>query len=187
MTLKNNFTLICIDYETRFLKQMGFDSETTEVYWVSEPGSILAINDYFFSFEDIRLIVDEKIQEDKVFEWYDYCLENSSKINLKSYISGARDKFKVYLSAPISGRPLMEAMLDFIQSKTLVMDAGHTPVSPLDEINYDKDWIDNMEIEIERQSHCDKIWFFSPIPDDNEVRINKAIAKSFGIPEFKLP
>lgn len=186
MELNKKLNRAIIAYEQAFLNQMGFDEEISETYWASRPGTILFINDYFFSFEDMRLIVDNDIPKEKVFEWYNYSVENESKINLKSYLSGARDKFKVYLSVPISGRPLWDAMSDFIKAKILIIDAGHTPVSPMDEITFDNEWIDYIEIDIEKLSHCDRIWFFSPLPDSNGVRIEKAIVKNFGIKEFKL-
>jgi len=184
MGLRQKLDRAIYNYELLFISHMGF--EYPEKWWTGNPGTILAINDYYFSFDDIQKVIDNEYPKEKVFEWYDYCVENESKINLESYIRGARDKFKVYLSAPISGRPLMDAITDFAQAKILVQESGCIPVSPLDEITFDRDWIDYMIVDIEKLSKCDRIWFFSMLPDSSGVKIERAIASSFGIKEFKL-
>lgn len=62
-----------------------------EVYWIGEDvGSVCMINDYFFDMCDIRFCLKNNVEVNKLFEWYDYVLENPDEyINLRSFNMGA--------------------------------------------------------------------------------------------------
>ena len=43
-------------------------------YWIGdEPGGSLYINDNYYDYETIRYAVDNNVNPDNVFDWYDYC------------------------------------------------------------------------------------------------------------------
>jgi len=95
MTLQDKFQGITKLYVEAFLRKHDFfDDETGEYYdyeWVAdEVGGILCVSDYFFGFDDIRYDIDNAIQKDTFFAWYEYCVENEKKVNYKSYCKGAR-------------------------------------------------------------------------------------------------
>jgi hypothetical protein len=61
-------------------------------YWVAgDIGTIICIADYWFSFLDIKEVVDKGIDKDTVFEWYDYTMEGG-RINLYHYAKGLREE-----------------------------------------------------------------------------------------------
>lgn len=95
MNLKTKFQQVCMDYLGAFMRKHGFFDENTGEYadfdWVGdEIGGIANIADHFINFDDIRRDIDEEVSKDKYFEYYDYCVENESRINYKSYLMGAR-------------------------------------------------------------------------------------------------
>jgi hypothetical protein len=61
-------------------------------YWVAgDIGTIICIADYWFSFSDIKEVVDKNIDRDTVFEWYG-CTMEGGKINLYHYWKGLREE-----------------------------------------------------------------------------------------------
>ena len=95
MNLQEKFTAIAELYIEAFLRKHNlFDDENgdySEWEWVgSDVGGIIEVADYFIGFDDIRYDIDNCIEKDNFFEWYDYVLENEKKINYKSYLKGAR-------------------------------------------------------------------------------------------------
>jgi 3-hydroxy-3-methylglutaryl CoA synthase len=59
-----------------------------DTYWVAdEIGGVLYINDYFFSLSDMVDFIRYGYSKDKMFEYYDYRLENPNlRINIKNYL-----------------------------------------------------------------------------------------------------
>lgn len=95
--MKKQFENIAKDYVEAFLrKHQMYDEETGEYYsyeWVSnEIGSVLCVSDYYIPFDDIRYDIDNAVPKDIYFQYYDYVLENDSKINYRSYLKGMREK-----------------------------------------------------------------------------------------------
>lgn len=72
------------------------DEKEVDYYWVADMvGTIVDINDMFFNFDDIRFDIDNDIDKDVIFSWYDYMMEQHSinplkNINFSSYTKGAR-------------------------------------------------------------------------------------------------
>lgn len=61
-------------------------------YWVAgDIGDVICIADYWFSFSDIKKVVDKNIDKDTVFEWYDYTMAGG-RINLYHYWKGLREE-----------------------------------------------------------------------------------------------
>ena len=94
MNLQQKFESIVELYVEAFLRKHGFfDDETgeySEYDWVADDvGTILEVADRYISFDDIRHDIDNAIPKDRFFEWYDYCVENESKINYRSFLMGA--------------------------------------------------------------------------------------------------
>lgn len=86
-TLSERFTLPVFEYETAFCKRMKLHKGE----WI-HYGNLYFVSDYYFGFNDMMLIVDKKIPEKKVIEWYDYVIDSGKPINLMPYLQGARHK-----------------------------------------------------------------------------------------------
>jgi len=92
MTTKELYEKAVHQYCKQFCKIM-WDNKNVydEYFWVGEDvGGIICLCDYWFNFDTIKQVVDESIDKDIVFEWYDYNL-NGGKINLHHYSKGLRD------------------------------------------------------------------------------------------------
>lgn len=94
MDLKAKYEIIVDKYLDKFCKKQGFDKK--HGYWVGDRvGDIFDINSYFFSFDDIRLDVDNNVPKGKIIEWYDdNDYFNKKVINYESYLKGLRVKIK---------------------------------------------------------------------------------------------
>ena len=58
-------------------KNTYFRNVECEDWWVShEIGTVLAINDYFFSFKDIKYAIDSKVTSGELFAWYEHSLNH---------------------------------------------------------------------------------------------------------------
>lgn len=95
--LDNDFKDVVGRYSQAFV-DMYFssgDDVSPETWWVAaEFGGVLAVNDYFFSLDDIRFCVNNSVPWDTVSEWYDYCirvgmLDSDIPVpNIKSWVGG---------------------------------------------------------------------------------------------------
>lgn len=73
-TLKEAFNSVVDNYAESFCKKHDLDFE--DGYWIgNEFGGVYSVADYFFNFKDIKLDIDERIEGDQIFEWYDYSLK----------------------------------------------------------------------------------------------------------------
>ena len=62
-------------------------------YWVGGmSGTIGVFNDYFFSFDNVRLDLETDQPENQIFDWYEASLDENFKCNYKSWIMGFRPK-----------------------------------------------------------------------------------------------
>lgn len=98
-------------------------------------------------------------------------------------------KKKLYLSGPITGRPIGDVITEFSLAQSVAINAGYEVFNPLsiaEKIGYYKEWIEYMKYSIEELSKCDCIWFFSLYHDSKGVAIERAIAKNFGIKIIEL-
>lgn len=88
--LEKSFIKIANEYIAKFEKKHGYEFSS----WVSdEVGGICCfIEQYFFSFDDIRYDIDNNIKKGLIFQWQDEGVENGAKdnINFRSYVMGAR-------------------------------------------------------------------------------------------------
>jgi len=58
-------------------KNTYFKNIECEDYWVDDTiGSVLFINDYFFSFDNIKYAIDNKVGNNELFEWYDHIMSH---------------------------------------------------------------------------------------------------------------
>lgn len=188
LTLSERFTFLVFDYETAFCKKMKLDKSNGE--WV-HFGKLYFNADYYFSFSDMVDIVDKKIPAKIVVQWYDYCIETGKPISLLPYIKGARHSNpKVYLSAPITGKPIEVWHKQFLDAELKARKSGYDVVNPAYEgvklLGFDADWINYMTYDIQLLQKADYIWFFSGEPDSNGVAIERAIADNFGIKTIEL-
>lgn len=91
-TLHKAYESVCDTYAQRLIEQLGLRKD--DAYWVSdEIGSTFAYGDnYFLTMEEIVLLVDNCIGYDEFAEWYNQWTEfdNENRINLRSWIMGAR-------------------------------------------------------------------------------------------------
>lgn len=173
-------------YELAFCKQMKHQIGE----WIYF-GRLYTTGDLYFSFDDMRFIVDNNIPAKKVIQHYDYCMESEKSISLASWLKGERHpKKKVYLSAPITGKDLEETFLQFAKAEIKATKAGYEPINPLrigiQLFGEDADWIKYIVHDIKLLQKCDYIWFFSGEPDSNGVAIERAIADNFGIKTIEL-
>lgn len=72
------------------------DASDVEMYWIGDDiGSVCMINDYFFNMTDIKFCLKNNVRVNKLFEWYNYVLENPGEyINLRSFNMGAEEIIK---------------------------------------------------------------------------------------------
>ena len=94
MILKERYRNICNEYLQRFCVKQGFDYEPNDTWVAGNAGDCANIEDFYFSFEEIRYDIDNDIPKGKIIEWYDYTLETSMlglplRINYPSFCKGA--------------------------------------------------------------------------------------------------
>ena len=93
MVLHVLYKAVCEAYAQRLLAQLGYYNRV-DAYWVGDDvGGVLAIGDsYFLNLDEIVLLVDNAIGYDEFSEWYNQWvdMDNERKINLRSWIMGAR-------------------------------------------------------------------------------------------------
>lgn len=77
--IKKEYNDVCDKYISLF-KSKYFPEIPLDTYWVDldSIGGVLYINDYFFSFDNIKYAVDNNITEDSLFEWYDHTMSLST-------------------------------------------------------------------------------------------------------------
>jgi hypothetical protein len=97
MKLKERFESIANLYLIQFVNRYYKfdDGSQADSSWLSdEPGTIAFINDEVYGFDDIRYCVDNDVDDDQLFSWYEYTLrigmidDNLPKPNLRSWIAG---------------------------------------------------------------------------------------------------
>jgi hypothetical protein len=93
--LKKQYELTCSEYVEKFSRKQGIKFN----YWVSDNigGIACFIDQYFFSFNDIRIDMEAKQPKGLIIEWNDAIIDYHSKnnkqasyINYGSYIKGFR-------------------------------------------------------------------------------------------------
>lgn len=63
------------------------DLQSEDYFWVADDvGGIFSYGDYYFNFSDALYCLENEVKVDRVFAWYDHCLENpNDNINLKYF------------------------------------------------------------------------------------------------------
>ena len=70
--LKEQFNKITEEYLSSFSKKHDLEFDG----WVGDRiGEIATFGDYFFNFDDIRYDLDNDIQKEIIFEWYDISID----------------------------------------------------------------------------------------------------------------
>lgn len=91
--IKLDYIDACNRYVAEFCRKHDF--KNPDWYWVGgQIGTVLALNDYFIDFQDIRYDIDEQIPTFKYWDWYEASLKRAElgikgEINYKSYCEGA--------------------------------------------------------------------------------------------------
>lgn len=83
-------------------KRRYFDNVEEDTYWIGDEtfGGVLYINDYYFSFNNIKYAIDNSVDEKSLFEWYDhitsYGIENDNQVppTLKEWWENKDNKTK---------------------------------------------------------------------------------------------
>lgn len=77
----------CNDLANIFCAKHDFYTlDNVDTYWIAEkPGEILSVGDFVFDMTDIIIDLMEEIEEEAIFEWYDYTLECSNKGQAPAY------------------------------------------------------------------------------------------------------
>lgn len=77
-TLNQRFNSIAEDYRREFMKTYFSDDDGSIAmsYWVGdEIGGVLCVSDdLFFGFDDMRYCIDNKVWNEDLMQWYDYCV-----------------------------------------------------------------------------------------------------------------
>lgn len=72
--LKEKFSDLANEYAKEFVMRIFMPDSVSELYWCGdEVGGILAIEDFYVGFDDIRTVIDNDIDSDTFFRWYFYC------------------------------------------------------------------------------------------------------------------
>lgn len=73
ISLQDRYSVLMDDYAKAFFdKYFRIDKYDLPNYYYT--GDTLCIGDHFFNFNDVRYCMDNNVQEDDLFGWYDYCL-----------------------------------------------------------------------------------------------------------------
>lgn len=74
--MKMEYDNITRKYAEEFTKKY-FGDTSVDSYWVSDKfiGGILYINDFYFNFDTIKYAIDNDVDENDLFEWYDHLTE----------------------------------------------------------------------------------------------------------------
>ena len=48
-------------------------------YWINDDYQIFNVSDYYFNFSDARYCLENEVEVNKLFEWYDFSLETSGE------------------------------------------------------------------------------------------------------------
>lgn len=95
ITLKQRYESIAEEYRVAMIRQSYSNEEVPYVdsYWVAnEIGDVLELNEDFFDFDTIRYIVDNNIQYETWYNWFQYCQSvgnfGISTPNLKAWCKG---------------------------------------------------------------------------------------------------
>ncbi len=93
--LRAVYEQVCNTYADRLLKQLGY-KKNENTYWIADHvGEVLDIHGYYFlDMPDIALLVDNEIGYEEFDDWYTQWvdLDNKQRINLRSWIMGARNE-----------------------------------------------------------------------------------------------
>jgi len=94
LPLKNRLDILIQEYIDVFTIKHDIEFD----YWIADlTGTGAVFGDYYISFDDIRLDIDNNVDNTIFFEWYDIALElaeldKSPQINYYSYLKGYRPK-----------------------------------------------------------------------------------------------
>lgn len=77
-TLNQRFNALAEDYRREFMKTYFSDDDGSIAMsdWVGdEIGGVLCVSDdLFFGFDDMRYCIDNKVWNEDLMQWYDYCV-----------------------------------------------------------------------------------------------------------------
>ena len=70
------------------------EDESVDFYWVADDiGTIFEFADYFFNFSNVLDCYKYNISKEKLFLWYEYCLDNQFvNISLAKYILSPQER-----------------------------------------------------------------------------------------------
>lgn len=73
--IKNKWREVSDEYLKLFCEALGFDYDS-DAYWIGDdPGTIAQIGDFFVGINEMRFFVDNAVDPELFFKWYDYSLD----------------------------------------------------------------------------------------------------------------
>jgi hypothetical protein len=77
---------ITIQFIEKYFCEENYKIEEIERYWIAGAiGSILSVNDYFFSYEVIYYCVQNNVNKEIFFNWYHLVVVKDIQISLQDY------------------------------------------------------------------------------------------------------
>lgn len=91
--LKKRYSEIVNEYLKQFCLKHGLNYDEAKCGWVAnEVGDVVCVGDYYISFDDIRRDIDENINDDEYFKYYNYCVKvneyGCTAPNYRSWLAG---------------------------------------------------------------------------------------------------
>lgn len=88
---------------------------------------------------------------------------------------------KIYISGPITGQNKEEVSRAFEEAKRVITEAGHTPVSPLENgLPHDSSYEDHLVADFRMLLHCDAIMLLYGWSRSKGCRMENYIAVNMG-------
>jgi hypothetical protein len=81
--LKANYEKAVQGYVKEFCKRTDLRFED----WVDGTGGNVLLGDYYFNFDDIKYHIDNNLNNDLIFDWYDVVVSRASLPTYKEFIS----------------------------------------------------------------------------------------------------
>lgn len=90
---------------------------------------------------------------------------------------------KIYISGPISGKPIEETKKRFAAAAKKVREYGYTPISPMDMAGWGLTWRVYMQIafDILASGEIDEIWMLPDWEESNGATMERYMARLNGL------
>lgn len=101
---------------------------------------------------------------------------------------GRREAKKIYISGPISGRPMEEVKKQFEERAQVIRDMGMEPVSPLEVSPHEegKSWGEHMMADLEALMNCDGYTMLAGWHNSPGAYIERIFANRMDLVEIEI-